>query len=154
MSINISGGDKYKEFIKQMQQKRKHDVEAGFFEDSTYADKKGTKVAWVAAWNEFGTLNKRGTQHIPPRPFMSDTLKENRPHWLKLMGQLLIKHNYDIKKCFTIVGLKMQADIKIRISKANDYYLPNAPFTIEKKGKDSVLRDTNLMLASVQFRVK
>ena len=154
MSVNISGGNKLKEFIKKIGSEKKRVVEAGFFEDSTYADKNGTKVAWVAAWNEFGTLTKSGKEHTPPRPFMSDTSKENNSKWLKTFGQQLVKSNYDVKRACNIVGLQMQGDIKNRISKANEFYAPNAPSTVAAKGKESVLRDTSIMLASVQFKVE
>ena len=52
-------------------------LRVGFFRTAKYPD--GTPVAAVAAWNEFGTRTKGGSQHIPERPFFRQALRKVRP---------------------------------------------------------------------------
>ena len=47
-------------------------VEIGFFSDAKYPD--GTPVTNVAAYNEFGTENKDGSERIPERPFFRQAI--------------------------------------------------------------------------------
>lgn len=120
-------------------------VAAGFFEDSKYPD--GTSVVSVAVKNEYGEAN------IPARPFMQQTFENNQAKWLKFITQALAKQsgNYDTNTIANQLGLLMQGDIRDTI--VNGDFVPNAPYTIAKKGKDTPLRDTLLMLQSVDYQV-
>lgn len=55
----------------------------GWFRDSKYEDT-GEYVAAVAAQNEYGNPNK----HIPARPFMRPTIREQQNKWLALAAKL------------------------------------------------------------------
>ncbi len=55
----------------------------GWFRDSKYEDT-GEYVAAIAAQNEYGNPNK----HIPARPFMRPTIREQQSKWLALAAKL------------------------------------------------------------------
>jgi len=139
-------------------------VAAGFFEDSKYPD--GTQVAQVATWNEYGATlpvytysKEKGNLTsvvIPPRPFMEMAFVENHNKWAKYIQQesarqLKKNGNIDCNSILVAVGEMMQA--AIRGSIVNGNFTPNAPSTIAKKGKDTVLRDSVRMLNSVNYQV-
>ena len=149
MTVTISGGNKLQAFLATVS-KQKADAQVGFFEDAKYND--GTQVAQVAVDNEYGNP----VEHRPPRPFMSDTVKFNKSKWFETFTKVINSQgkDIDVRQALTTVALQAQGDVKMQITKANQYYPANAPFTIQKKGKDSVLRDTNVMLNSVMFEVK
>jgi hypothetical protein len=52
----------------------------GIPENATYTT--GENVSMIAAQNEFGNPFKR----IPPRPFMSKTIAEQKSNWIKQVG--------------------------------------------------------------------
>ena len=67
------GGKKLDEFLRRAKTADGVDtVEIGFFSDAKYPD--GTPVTNVAAWNEFGTENKDGSERIPERPFFRQAI--------------------------------------------------------------------------------
>lgn len=143
MPVTITGGKK----LKQMAKSNKNSVvvKVGFFEGRKYPD--GTSVVEVAVKNEYGEAN------IPARPFMQQTFENNQAKWLKFITQAMAKQsgNYDINTIANQLGLLMQGDIRDTI--VNGDFVPNAPYTIAKKGKDTPLRDTLLMLQSVDYQV-
>ena len=143
MPVTITGGKK----LKQMAKSNKNSVvvKVGFFEGRKYPD--GTSVVSVAVKNEYGEAN------IPARPFMQQTFENNQAKWLKFITQAMAKQsgNYDINTVANQLGLIIQGDIRDTI--VNGDFVPNAPYTIAKKGKDTPLRDTLLMLQSVDYQV-
>lgn len=143
MPVTITGGKK----LKQMAKSNKNSVvvKVGFFEGRKYSD--GTSVVEVAVKNEYGEAN------IPARPFMQQTFENNQAKWLKFITQAMAKQsgNYDINTIANQLGSLMQGDIRDTI--VNGDFVPNAPYTIAKKGKDTPLRDTLLMLQSVDYQV-
>jgi len=143
MSVTVTGGKK----LKQMAKSNKNSVvvKVGFFEGRKYSD--GTSVVEVAVKNEYGEAN------IPARPFMQQTFENNQAKWLKFITQAMAKQsgNYDINTIANQLGLLMQGDLRDTI--VNGDFVPNAPYTIAKKGKDTPLRDTLLMLQSVDYQV-
>ncbi|MCX2562155.1 hypothetical protein OQ252_12215 [Acetobacter farinalis] len=65
-------------------------VKAGFFRQATEED--GTPVAAIAAVQEFGAVVRGQGAHavvIPPRPFLRQSLAENRTAWVRLLAQAL-----------------------------------------------------------------
>lgn len=147
-SVTVSGGDKLKATLQKLGQDRVKTVKAGFYDKAAYPD--GTPIVDVAIWNEFGT------ETAPARPFMKNAFNKNNEKWFKLFNKMLMQqvaaNKLDIKQIFNTIGLVMQGDIRDSIVKGN--YVPNSPTTIAIKGKDSTLRDTNVMLNAVQYEVK
>jgi hypothetical protein len=152
MSVKITGGEKVKIFMDKVK-KQKSDVDAGFFKESIYPD--GQQVAQIAIWNEFGTISQNGNVAIPPRPFMSQTVKDNKKKWMAMLEKIISSQgeNINLEQALNKIGAVMAGDIKKTISNGNNLFVPNSPITIAKKGKDTVLRDTNVMLNSVNYVV-
>ena len=112
-----------------------------------YDDKKGTPVAAVAAWNEFGT------ETIPERPFFRRAIAE-------MEGGIsnIVKAGIDTKKMVVDdrladrVGAYAQGQIQESITALKEP--PNAPSTIKEKGSSSPLIDTGHMRESVTWKVE
>ena len=68
VTVKRTGGRKLEKFLKEAGRGGVSGVAVGFFSDARYDDQKGTPVAAVAAWNEFGTKN------IPERPFFRQAI--------------------------------------------------------------------------------
>lgn len=165
-TVNISGGEKFKEFLEKVK-KQKARVDVGFFPEAKYTD--GTQVAEVAIWQEFGTKTKDNKQIIPPRPFLHSTYEENKSKWLKILENSVKKQgkNIDVKKALEKVGFVAQNDVREKIDWWAKEGVPrNSKITIEGtlpdkdgnkfikgKGFDSPLIETGHMRDSVSFKV-
>lgn len=117
-------------------------VKVGVLDNSKYPD--GTSVATVAYKNEYGFKN------IPSRPFFRQTIQEQKKNWSVLMMDG-IAAEYDLEKCFGLVGTQMQGDIQYSIMTWTTP--PNAPYTIAKKHFNAPLRDSLLMHDSIKYEV-
>lgn len=125
---------------------KKTKLTAGFYKDAKYED--GTPVAQVAAWNNFGTIEKGG--FTPPRPFFNDAIDQNMDKWAENYGKALKKTDYDVERSAKLVGEQMRSDI---IDSINDWTEPpNAPETIKEKGRNAPLKDTYHMMRSVGYQ--
>lgn len=171
--VKITGGDKLLTKLEKMRKKfGKHRVTAGFYPDRKYpanaeeGRKNAIPVAQVAYWNNFGTTSKDGGEFIPPRPFFSDAVDENRQKWIDGLGKMIVKSDYDAQKALTLTGEEMQSDIMEKIKVGG--YAPNSKITIEGletkskngktfkiggKGTDHPLIDTHHMEDSVGYAV-
>jgi len=135
-------------------------VRVGFFESSKYDG--GLSVAKVARWNEFGI-------GVPKRPFMRPAMFENRTklkEFLRSAYMKAIKDNTDTMKVLERFGEQCKGMIQNQI--ISTYSPPNSPITIyggwirnkktgkpvyvEGKGFNAPLRDTGIMLHSVQHQ--
>ena len=122
----------------------------GFFESSKYEG--GKTVASVAAANEFGVPKDSG-ERIPPRPFMRPAIHQNKTQLIETLRskyRQALKDNEDTMKVLNDFGIKVQGLIQEQI--INTWEPPNAPSTIKKKGLNAPLRDTRVMLHSVQHQ--
>jgi hypothetical protein len=110
-------------------------VKVGWFEKSEYAN--GTKVALVAAQNEYGNPRKR----IPARPFMRPTVMEYQNQWKKLVedgSKKVIKGSLNLNQVLDLLGFSAESDIKKTIKKI--YY----PALAEKTVLNRINRNKNL----------
>lgn len=133
------------------------EISAGIFSGATYPDT-GQSVAQAALIQEFGAP----AANIPARPFMWITVARNGEGWLKGLSNGFIKGylasgNYTLEDVGTIVGRKMEADIKevIDTGVAPD----NTAATKRKKQRKDgsipgTLRDTFIMRSAVTYDVK
>lgn len=143
---NISGGDKLDKALAALGRKvsTKATLEVGFMEDAEYPD--GTKVALVAALNNFGTSK------APPRPFFSNMVADNRDSWPKKIAILLPKNDYDPVKTLNLLGEDMEGELRDSIDRTNAP--PLAESTIARKGFAKPLVHSGLMKRSATHRVK
>lgn len=117
-------------------------VRVGVLEGSKYPD--GTNVAQVAFWNEYGTRTS------PPRPFIRDTIKNEKQAWVALATKA-IRMGYTVEHMLGLVGAQMQTDIQHSIMTWTSP--PNSAYTVAKKKFNAPLRDSLLMHDSIKFEV-
>jgi hypothetical protein len=121
-------------------------VEVGVISDETYED--GLTVVEVAVWNEFGT------KHIPERPFIRSTVKQQKAPLKAFSGKLLQKildGKLTREKALGLLGQKVSGEIKETITSLRTP--PNAPSTVEAKKSSNPLIDTGELRQSITFEV-
>src|SRR6185503_1324189 len=88
---------------------RAQKVRVGFLEGATYPN--GTPVAMVAAIQNFGAPSVG----IPPRPFFTNMVKQNKGAWGKQLAGILRATDFDAKASLgvmgKIIGEELQASI-------------------------------------------
>lgn len=126
-NISIKGGDKWRKALSRLAQDKVIKVRAGVLEGAKTTD--GKSVATYAAYNEFGTDN------IPVRPFMRNTLTREWENWERDLGAFLGK-GMTPEEALRAVGARMADDIKKTIQESIDIEA-NAPSTIRKKTRQA-----------------
>ena len=108
----------------------------------------GATVAQVAAWNEFGT------EHSPARPFMRQTLTDQRDKISKFVqnrAKNVVNGSMDAQTALNGIGSyakgRMQAEIR------DGDFEPNAPSTVARKGSSKPLIDTGRMRQSIVYEI-
>lgn len=147
-------------------------LKVGWREETKYDD--NTPVYKIAQIQEFGAripvtdkmrkwfavqgfpLSKNKTEIIiPPRAFLRKTADNNRNKWMESFARYLIKvldGKMTLETAFNKLGVIIQGDIKETISTFSDP--PNSPMTIAMKGFNAPLRNTGIMLDTVDFEVE
>jgi hypothetical protein len=164
----MSGGEKFLTYCVEAQRAlgSATEVHIGFLENATAgyngprprkgAMKRTSKAptaisavpaAYVAAIQEYGDPS----HNIPARPFFSTMIEKQSPTWGQLLAIALERNNYYARPALTLVGLKIQEQLKKSIVEFDNP--PNAAATIAKKGFDNPLIDSHNMLNSVDFVV-
>jgi len=103
-----------------------------------------------AIWNEFGT--SRG---IPERPFMRNTMRNNRGKYRKAMiseAAGILKGTIAVRIVLAKLGIVAQGDMQQEITSLSSP--PNAPSTIRAKGSSNPLIDTGAMRQAVTWEIK
>lgn len=117
-------------------------VKVGVFDDvAPYPD--GTRVAQVAAWNEYGTQDSGGNS--PQRAFLNPTVIKHRRKYQKMIQELVAKSmekiGYTATKGFIKVGKTGKRDVETAIA---TFSTPaNAESTQAAKGNPSSGTGTN-----------
>lgn len=151
VTLDIQGGEKLQRRLAEIsnQLSRGKGVRVGFLEKATYPVTKKHKgrlhVATVAFWNEFGTIRS------PVRPFFRTAIAKGSPQWGEQMAKIARATDYNGKRTLGLMGelIKDQVQQSINTWKSP----PNAPSTIKRKGFNAPLRDTMVMLRSVDYEV-
>ncbi len=123
------------------------EVRVGFPAGLTEPD--GTDVA------ENASLQHYGTSTIPSRPFLIDSITENKnqvKQAAKVMLQKILEGNPE--QAGAVLGMELVADVQ-RLVRSGYYrgVKPNSPKTIALKGSDNPLIDTGTMINSLTFSV-
>jgi hypothetical protein len=125
-------------------------VKVGFPSGAKQADG-AISVAQKAIYNEYGSNNGR----IPPRPFMRQSVQLNA-ETIKHLKVGLLRRIYNgsmtPEQALAILGQNHADKIK-RVITSEGTFLPNAPYTVKKKGDDKPLIETSQMVNSVTFKV-
>lgn len=141
--MELQGGDKLAKALADIGKRMSGEVRVGFLEGATYPD--GTPVPAVAFWNEFGTST------APPRPFFRTTISEKSGEWAQRLGKAAAHYDYDASKTLELMGQTMAEDVQQSINGWTEP--PNAESTADRKGFNAPLRDTMVMLRSVDYEV-
>lgn len=126
------------------------ETKVGWFPSATYSD--GTKVAYVAAIQEFGA------GPIPPRPFMRPTVIAEKQHWADHAAKgarAVLKGSATAFGVMDALGELAQEDVKETINQITSP--PLSPITLElraMKHKDANLRVTGTLVGQVAAKVK
>jgi hypothetical protein len=147
-------------------------VKAGVLGDAAAAENSdGMTNAQLAAIHEFGAPKA----NIPQRSWIRSTFDNNRLQYLAMLA-LLLKAFYEgkmpLERVLGLVGAKMSADIKNRVTRGEPIPPPNAPSVLRRKlkkggakirnaqgrfskegGPVRTLIDTGRMVASVSWQV-
>lgn len=119
----------------------------GFLSTATYPD--GTRVAAVAAYNEYGTAK------IPARPFMQTTVKMRKKKWAQWVAKKMKKGRMDADSTIKVMkqlGIIIQGDLQHTIRSYK--FTPLAPSTVAGKGFEKTLIDTGTMLKSIDWELR
>ena len=115
----------------------------------------GTPLIDVAVYNNYGTFNEDGSEHIPARPFMDiGGLKASiqlKPLIKKLI-RAVREGKIPFEQAANILGAKAAAIMKNTIRDLKEP--PNAPYTVAKKKSANPLVDTGLLMQSVTWEIR
>lgn len=162
VKVSVKGGQRANVVLKRISQKLgsgKGFVAVGFLDSAKYSGQvtrnkagklvkrqAGLPIAQAAFWNEFGT------KRAPPRPFFRGMIQEKSPNWGAQMAKVLKATNYDGPKTLALMGNLLQGQLRQAIQ---DFTTPPlAQFTIDQKGFDKPLIDTQGMQDNVDYEVK
>lgn len=144
--------DKYQKLFADLAEKK---AAVGWFPSSVYPvdpegflgkyQSGGAPVAAVAFLQEFGS------KIIPARPFIRPTVAEQSKHW-GVIVKSLIKPDAQAEDVMELIGLRMQGDIRKKITEITDP--PLSEFTLEQRrergnNSEKPLNDTGYMLATL-----
>ena len=158
VKVQQRGGKKLQRLLREAGKGGVSGVKVGFFSTAKYDDKRGTPVAAVAAWNEFGT------ETIPERPFFRNALAEAERGISNILAKGIDTEKMVVdERLAGRVGAYVQGKIQDSIVALNDP--PNAPSTIARKrkklggkkgvgGGENPLIDTGFMHNSVAWEVE
>lgn len=130
--------------MKQLHELGKLEVRIGY-QYGQAQEEDGTDICDIAMWNELGT------EHIPSRPFMRDSVDKH----LSEINQMMISQKdallrgYTAKDILNTVGLFQKDLIQTEIEQGD--FVANLPRTIQRKGSEKPLIDTGTMRNSVNY---
>jgi hypothetical protein len=139
---SVRGGDKYKAVIGELGKKlaAKDVLRVGFLSSARYPD--GTYVAMVAAIQNFGAPNNRmfggPPAPIPPRPFFSNMVADNKKGWPSALAQNLKATDYDVTRSLNLVGEGIEGQLRQSIQDTNSP--PLSETTLKMRGVDPGLK--------------
>lgn len=125
-------------------------VRIGYQQGQVMYDEDGKEVDLcdVAAWNELGN------EIVPSRPFMRDAVDnhEDQINEFFAIEKKAFISGVDEKKILNDCGVFFKDLIQNEIRDGE--FLPNSPYTIEKKGSSHPLIDTGRLRQSVNFVIQ
>ncbi|MCL1999035.1 MAG: hypothetical protein FWG65_09750 [Turicibacter sp.] len=108
----------------------------------------------IAVWNELGTQTKDGKQHIPPRPFLRQSVDNNQQQISDFIKKELagLGNGKTAQQILQRLGTYQKGLIQQEIQKGD--FTPNAPSTIKKKKSAAPLIDTGRLMQGVNFVIE
>lgn len=132
------------------------DVDLGFGEFIEAVKELGDKelVIGVIGDEELAQIalrNEYGTSKIPQRSFLRSTLEENEDN-IVLHYLNIYRTTNDLEKAAHQTGDYVEKLVKAKIASGD--FVPNAPSTIRRKGRNQPLIDTGRMMNSIKSVVR
>ena len=113
----------------------------------------------LAAVQEFGAniahKSTGAVTIIPPRPMLRTATKQKAKKWVEYaegLSKAVLKGNMKQQGAINMFGQLVADDIKGVINDRKNW-VPNAPSTVRRKGKNTPLIDTGSMRDAVDYRV-
>lgn len=130
----VQGGDAAAAHLEELARKlgTASKVRAGFTERARYPD--GTPVAVAAAANNFGAPRKG----IPPRPFFSNAIANNKPAWGQRLGLELRAAGMDSREALERMGAVMAGNIAESLVEMNAPALSPVTLLLRERFPDRV----------------
>lgn len=118
------------------------------FQHGAATEENGADVCDVAAFNELGT------ETIPPRPFLRDSVDDNEDEIVKFLQSKVVDiiHGKTAEQVLKEIGVFQKDMVQTTIE--DGYFEPNSEATIRRKGSSHPLIDTGTMKNSVNFVIK
>ena len=147
---SFTGGDKLTKYLENLAKKvsKGGELRVGFLEGSTDSD--GTSMPMIAAIQEFGAPGKS----IPARPFMKPTVDKHSDEWGEVIGDELVKNEYDGYLTLKSMGELIADEIVVSITEVTGP--PLSPITLmlrKMKSKDQGLVVGGKVVAEAAARV-
>lgn len=144
MKAKVKSKGDAKAYMKKMQArfKGKRHVAVGFPKGKVSGEDLNKAV-----WNEFGTKD------IPERPFLRNTMKDNKRLYVKILkkgAKSIVRGEYNIDTALSRLGIQIQGDIQNSILTLKSP--PNKAATIRKKGSSNPLIDKGKMRGAVTWQ--
>lgn len=135
-----------RQFQKELEELAKLEVAVGYQQGQASED--GVDMVDIALFNELGTV------HSPSRPFLRDSLNNNKDKISQFMQSAAkgIANGKSAEDVLKKIGTFQKGLIQKEITSGN--FVPNSPATIKKKGSSTPLIDTGKMRQSVNFVVR
>lgn len=146
------GYEKLRTLLQNIKQRKDH-VRVGVFgsQDNTRPGELLGNVE-LAAIHEFGTQD--GV--VPERSFIRSTFDANRQAYhaqLRVLLQRVYELKTDPRQVLALMGERIAADMKRRITTGSGIPPPLKPATIRRKGSTRPLVDTGRLLDSITYEV-
>ncbi len=106
---------------------------------------------------EIGAIQEFGAGNVPERSFIRSTFNSKRSEYIAMLKKLvpqIYALKMTVKKALDIIGMRMAADMKKRITEGAGIPPPNAPSTIARKGSERPLVDTGQLLNAISWSVE
>ena len=118
------------------------------FQHGAATEENGADVCDVAAFNELGT------ETIPSRPFLRDSVDDNEDEIVKFLQSKVVDiiHGKTAEQVLKEIGVFQKDMVQTTIE--DGYFEPNSEETIRRKGSSHPLIDTGTMKNSVNFVIK
>ena len=103
---------------------------------------------------EYATKNEFGDQKTPERSFLRSTIDDDNRLFIKFIDKEkkeIVAGRQTRKRALDRLGIFAEGRVKLKINRGP--FVPNAPFTIKKKGSSKPLIDTGRMRGSIISKV-
>lgn len=153
LTVTVKDVDRgWKAMLKSLVSIQKSEVRVGYFSDKDNARPDGLSNVDLAAIHEFGAPS-RG---IPERSFIRSTVDANRDAYVNFLKKALnsaMAGERGPAWAFEVLGQKVVADIRNRVTQGAGIPPPNSPKTVALKGSSRPLVDSGLMLKALTYAV-